>query len=946
MQRLYVRGSKGDELGQIKAALLQQLGPDEAKAYPGLSKGLAIDADTEAAIRCWQSGVGLIADGVIGPRNMEVLLGRVGKPLALRLLPSAVLPLFPGTKPANLYRYLPYVAASLSAWSVTDKDLILSALGLILVESEGFVPIVSTMAAQAQGTPATEEAWRYRGRGFVQLEGLAAYEQASKDTGLDLVSNPDLANAPEVACAVLAAQIARQAKPIIKALGGAGAGAARQLINQQAHGSERFVRFMALANKPKAQARLQPKTKVRVAAAGKANARKLPPPLKAIKDAIDVRDRPYVPPPVSLQEAYPLDKDVKVLLPRYTKAGLVLDQGQEGACTGFGLASVINYLRWVKANTPAKLESVSPRMLYNFARRYDEYAGEDYEGSSCRGAIKGWFNHGVCNWADWPYEPEGQVTPVYGYATRAAHNTLGVYYRVDKRTITDMQAAIQSVGAVYVSAVTHDGWNEVKWRKGVPRGHVDVPDIPYDGHRTLGGGHAFALVGFNTRGFVIQNSWSTQWGAGGFAVLSYEDWMANAMDAWVVALGVPGVVAGRATQARTAAGAKANRGADQSRWWSEAQAYTHSVVLGNDGRVERYLTEDERTRTLAHQVAVLPDKWFRRPGSAGKKRLVIYAHGGLNSEDAAIERARAMGRCFLGNDCYPLFLVWKTGLGESIGNILTQWWHGRPASGGLGDWVTDKTDRLIESTIGRQAARPIWSEMKENARLAFEANRGGDLLVRALLQLQQTWGDQLEIHLVGHSAGSIILGHLLSAVAQKAQSRAARVEDWITGVHLYAPACTVDFANRHYARHPAIMARTRIALLSDKMELEDNTAGVYRKSLLYLVSNALEKDQRTPILGLHKVFGEDVGSGEWDGSSSTTDVLRTWRRAVQEAGLTQRLAVVDGPQVTVASASKPPSTIPAAHGAFDNDVATIQRTLLEITGLPTLKTEVDDLRGF
>ena len=32
--------------------------------------------------------------------------------------------------------------------------------------------------------------------------------------------------------------------------------------------------------------------------------------------------------------------------PDYCKAGLVLDQASEGACTGFGLACVINYLHW------------------------------------------------------------------------------------------------------------------------------------------------------------------------------------------------------------------------------------------------------------------------------------------------------------------------------------------------------------------------------------------------------------------------------------------------------------------------------------------------------------------------------------------------------------------------------------------------------------------------
>ena len=47
---------------------------------------------------------------------------------------------------------------------------------------------------------------------------------------------------------------------------------------------------------------------------------------------------------------------IKTYLPRYSKAGLILDQGEEGACTGFGLAAVINYLpasaQSVRAKTP------------------------------------------------------------------------------------------------------------------------------------------------------------------------------------------------------------------------------------------------------------------------------------------------------------------------------------------------------------------------------------------------------------------------------------------------------------------------------------------------------------------------------------------------------------------------------------------------------------------
>lgn len=43
---------------------------------------------------------------------------------------------------------------------------------------------------------------RYKGRGFVQLTGRYNYQQASKDLGLPLVDNPDLASKPDIAAKI------------------------------------------------------------------------------------------------------------------------------------------------------------------------------------------------------------------------------------------------------------------------------------------------------------------------------------------------------------------------------------------------------------------------------------------------------------------------------------------------------------------------------------------------------------------------------------------------------------------------------------------------------------------------------------------------------------------------------------------------------------------------
>ncbi len=149
--------------------------------------------------------------------------------------------------------------------------------------------------------------------------------------------------------------------------------------------------------------------------------------LDARPDRIDLRDREYAPVVVSLPPRFPKDEDVRKLLPAYVGAGLVLSQGREGACTGFGLACVVNYLLWRRAQSAAgrarKIEPVSTRMLYHLARFYDEWPGEDYDGSSCRGALKAWNKHGVCSETLWPYRSSNGsvrfIKPKSGWETDA-----------------------------------------------------------------------------------------------------------------------------------------------------------------------------------------------------------------------------------------------------------------------------------------------------------------------------------------------------------------------------------------------------------------------------------------------------------------------------------------------------------------------------------------------
>ena len=954
MDYLLVRDCRGEGARQLRRALAGHLG-DDAGGFGQLAQGDCVDADVEAAARRWQSGVGLVADGVVGPYCQVVLGLRQPQSLQLGVDLATVSQLFPATKPANINRYLPYVLAALAAHRLTDRLMLCAALATIRAETEGFLPIAeypsryNTLPGQAPfgiyegsralGNTEPGDGARFRGRGFVQLTGRFNYARYSKALGVDLLRQAELANAPEVAALLLAHFLADRADSLRSALVAGQFARARKIVNGGAHGLERFRDVFRRANvvwPPDAPRAAAAPAAAHAAAGRKSQGRPQPQRrLTARKDPADLRDRLYAPPPLGLQDVFPADDEIRRLLPAYGRAGMLLDQGQEGACTGFGLACVVNYLRWRKAGLPARMQSVSPRMLYNFARRYDEYAGKDYEGSSCRGALKGWFNHGVCLEADWPYGAAAPQ-PRYGFAKRSSAITLGVYYRIERKSITDMQAAIQQVGAVYGSAFTHPGWDQVGKSARPATSHQEIAVIAFDGRPSRLDGHAFALVGYNSQGFVLQNSWGRRWGSGGFAVITYADWLANSMDAWVVALGVAGVIAARVGEpVVTRPGAPA--AAAQPNWWSLERAYQHSVVLGNDGRMKRYLTEDELGRTLLHQAAGLPDQWFRTRPAAEARRIVIYAHGGLNSEEAALQRARAMGRHFLGNGCYPLFVVWKTGLLESLSAIIGDAMHRQPAlAGGASEWLADRTDLLVEKSIGRVLARPIWSEMKENAELAFDPGRGGDLLLAALHKLAGTWGEQLELHLVGHSAGAIVLGHMVSALVARGLAPHVR------SIQLLAPACSVQFANRHYAPHDELMRRLHLRILSDRVERNDSVAAIYRKSLLYLVSNALEVDLRTPILGLANSFRPDYGG--WDGTSSTGETLKTWHDAARSAGLRHptRLTTIDTDKVLTAV---PAGYITTSHGSFDNDVAVLSATLATVLG-DVLAQPVDDLRGF
>ncbi|MEH6824329.1 MAG: C1 family peptidase [Motiliproteus sp.] len=596
--------------------------------------------------------------------------------------------------------------------------------------------------------------------------------------------------------------------------------------------------------------------------------------LNARKDTPDIRDRMYEPALVQLQPE--IDN----------RSGAdVLDQGEEGACTGFGLAAVINLLNSRKRNLQFK---ASPRMLYEMAKKHDEWPGADYQGSSCRGAMRGWMNMGVCGEDTWHYSVNdpGELTIDRAEAARSC--TVGAYYRL-RPEIIDYHAALNEVGAIYVSANVHSGWYEPK-----PKKDNELAIIKPSSN--IEGGHAFAIIGYNSQGFIVQNSWSPKWGSQGFAIWMYEDWLQNINDGWVFRLAIPTPRIFGLT-ARTLVVGDAEKGRKAPK---RLEIAGHFVHFNNGTFKERgnyWSTPDDILRTAELIKQSVDTKKYNH--------LLIYAHGGLNDPDASAKRIAALKDGFKRNGIYPFHIMYDTGLVEELKDAVIRAISSERTRGffhDLLDKVIEQTDLLVEDFV-RKPVTPIWDEMKTDARLPFEPREDGKIsdglfVIKAFAEALQD--SHLKIHLAGHSTGAVLLGHLLNALD------VLDSPDLIESCSLMAPACSIDFYKKHYEPRLDGQApgKTKVRLpamtiynLIEKLELDDNVSLVYRKSLLWLVSRALERKIEKPLLGMQR--------------------------------FSQNLTAHPGMAIHYSDGKKGVTTS-TSHGGFDNDVKTMNTIMKQI----------------
>lgn len=297
-------------------------------------------------------------------------------------------------------------------------------------------------------------------------------------------------------------------------------------------------------------------------------------------------------------------------------------------------------------------------------------------------------------------------------------------------------------------------------------------------------------------------------------------------------------------------------------------------------------------------------------------RIVIWAHGGLTDETGGLLGAYRKVLWWKRNGVYPLFFVWETGLLEALGRVVGGLFGAEETvtTESILDRATEFSDRRVEALARTLGGVDVWGDMKESAKIAVGPEGGATLTARKLAELCRRHPGAVELHAVGHSAGSIFHGWFLNA-AKKAGVPA------FENLFLLAPAIRVDDFHRLLAPllgTDGYVRRTPLFTMSKLRELDDNCIKVYRKSLLYLIYYALEPKKEEHILGLEISLRADPKlralfglSGAPAGSTPVGEVI--WSKSPASAPLRSR-------------------TSSLSHGGFDDNAPTLDSLLRRVLG--------------
>lgn len=173
--------------------------------------------------------------------------------------------------------------------------------------------------------------------------------------------------------------------------------------------------------------------------------------------------------------------------------GVILDQGREGACVGFGWTAealstpVAVDLTRLKAEAPDDPTAFA-QSVYHRAKQLDTFPGEDYDGTSVLAGAKALKELGIVKEYRWCFK------------------------------IEDVIDAILTKGPVVLGIYWYAGMYDA------PKGSLKVSGEKVGGHCITAVGFVLAKDSVNGEdSILLQNSWGPSWGKWGLAEITVSD---------------------------------------------------------------------------------------------------------------------------------------------------------------------------------------------------------------------------------------------------------------------------------------------------------------------------------------------------------------------------------------------------------------------------------------
>lgn len=216
-----------------------------------------------------------------------------------------------------------------------------------------------------------------------------------------------------------------------------------------------------------------------------------------------------------------------------------------------------------------------------------------------------------------------------------------------------------------------------------------------------------------------------------------------------------------------------------------------------------------------------------------------------------------------------------------------------------------------------------WKQMKDKSEEMFKSNTGllGDKqyagtyflnLLDTHIKNRTSIGKQIEIELIGHSAGSIAICNLLASVGKELDSLK------FNNVFFLAPACRTDLflEKGKTAMDNGLFKRFKMFTMEEQNEKKDHCIPyIYTHSLLYLISGLFEDDVDSKIMGLHEQFKADGRYSAFPELKELNDFLNA-NKLILSTDITN-------PDESMRSNS-------LKHGGFDDDDNTLKSILKSI----------------